>query len=120
MFPSEATVRPGGANPLPFAVGPWPFAVGCLSRPRRSGYVMSIRELSEGWSAQLGPGSSGSKTSFGRYLAIVTPHRDAKDGRHIVDVTDTESGEVCPVEWYCGARVDGNAEADMEGTARSP
>ncbi|MHC5012177.1 MAG: hypothetical protein ACYTG6_14745 [Planctomycetota bacterium] len=97
-------VRPGKANPMPFAVGTWRARMGAPTDGRAC--VMTVRELSEGWSAELGPGAWGDALPAGRYLAIVTPPHDATEGRLIVDVTDVTSGEVCPVEWSWGKRAD--------------
>jgi len=95
-------VRPGRANPMPFQVGTY-VSAGRV-RMERAAYLLSVREISEGWTAELLPGSCGEAVPAGQYVAVVTPPRDAQQGSLIVDVTHLASGEVCPVEWFWGDR----------------
>ncbi|MDJ0975528.1 MAG: hypothetical protein QNJ98_13790 [Planctomycetota bacterium] len=81
-------IRPGVSNLMPFQVR------------SRQGVAVGLREVTDGWMADLRPIGWGETSHSANFGVEVTPTEDATTGCLIVDVTDVETGEVCPVEWY--------------------
>ena len=97
---SRTSLTPGVTQPLPFMLyGAESTATGVA--------VIDIHDLSEGWRADLRSAAWSEPVRAGAHVAEVLPARDADEGCLVLNVTDMQSGEVCPVEWYWTDRISG-------------